>query len=678
MAQQIQNRVAMAGPARPLAGAGVEMTPRDILMIMRRHIFLIIFFVFLGIMAGGVSWYLLKRYNPKYVAKTFIEVLSPVDKDPLKIAGTRLSKDIQYGYRTTIASLILQQNTFQDLIERDEIQATQWFKKFGESKSKSISKAMKDLKKNFSAGALRDSDFVSLSMRCGIAKESALIVNEMLSMFVNSYGTLERREVADRLAKFRDQQTSLEDDLEDAERALDQVRLSSGFSDLDVRSFEDTITRKLNDLEIEQNNLLLEIQEVQAITKNYERQATSPINEQVKDIIERDPIMINLGQQIRNQEVSLAGRLTKFGENHREIIQIQEFIKKTKKEREQRKAELGEQTTQANFQNAQDQLIVLAGRLEVLNEMREAADKQKKALDLGRIQYEKRKTIRDDIQKQLEGVKASIVTQKIIYEDPETPKIKSVGLAPVPLEISSPKWQIYFPAGTFLGIALGAGLAFLIELLNDLIRMPRDVSKYLRIPLLGIIPDIEEDEQAEGVNLYHVVRKAPYSILSESYRRFKTNLKLSNPSISSQALLISSGMAGEGKTSVAVNLATTVAADGKRVLLIDANFWRPNLHKVFSKEEQQQKKKSKKGKSKPEEGLSEFGLSTLLSGLCGYQEAVKPTGIENFDIIESGLLPSNPAELLAGTQMGKLIKHQHENYDYIIIDGPPVLLVSDV
>ncbi|MHC4124259.1 MAG: tyrosine-protein kinase family protein, partial [Planctomycetota bacterium] len=97
-----------------------------------------------------------------------------------------------------------------------------------------------------------------------------------------------------------------------------------------------------------------------------------------------------------------------------------------------------------------------------------------------------------------------------------------------------------------------------------------------------------------------------------------------------------------------------------------------------SKEEQQQKKKSKKGKSKPEEGLSEFGLSTLLSGLCGYQEAVKPTGIGNFDIIESGLLPSNPAELLAGTQMGKLIKHQHENYDYIIIDGPPVLLVSDV
>ena len=75
---------------------------------------------------------------------------------------------------------------------------------------------------------------------------------------------------------------------------------------------------------------------------------------------------------------------------------------------------------------------------------------------------------------------------------------------------------------------------------------------------------------------------------------------------------------------------------------------------------------------------SEFGLSTLLVGLHGYREVTKPTGIEGFDIIESGLLPSNPAELLGGIQMEQMVKRQRENYDYIIIDGPPVLVVSDV
>ncbi|MHC4572302.1 MAG: CpsD/CapB family tyrosine-protein kinase, partial [Planctomycetota bacterium] len=73
---------------------------------------------------------------------------------------------------------------------------------------------------------------------------------------------------------------------------------------------------------------------------------------------------------------------------------------------------------------------------------------------------------------------------------------------------------------------------------------------------------------------------------------------------------------------------------------------------------------------------SEFGLSTLLSGLCGYQEIIRSVGIEGLSLIDSGLLPSNPAELLGGAQMKQLVKQQRERYDYIIIDGPPVLLVS--
>ena len=78
------------------------------------------------------------------------------------------------------------------------------------------------------------------------------------------------------------------------------------------------------------------------------------------------------------------------------------------------------------------------------------------------------------------------------------------------------------------------------------------------------------------------------------------------------------------------------------------------------------------------ERSSELGLSTVLSGRCGYQEVIRPSGIEGFDIIDSGLLPSNPTELISGARMKQLLKHQRENYDYVIVYGPPVLLVSDV
>ncbi|MHC4659971.1 MAG: polysaccharide biosynthesis tyrosine autokinase, partial [Planctomycetota bacterium] len=232
--------------------------------------------------------------------------------------------------------------------------------------------------------------------------------------------------------------------------------------------------------------------------------------------------------------------------------------------------------------------------------------------------------------------------------------------------VSSPMWYFYFPGGTVLGFMFGVGLTFLIELLNDLVRTPRDVSRYLHIPLLGVIPHAAEDGQVRDIDLCHVVRKAPYSVISESYRRLRTNLKLSGSAEALKALLVSSGMAGDGRTTVAVNLATTFVAENKRVLLIDANFWRPSLHAVFPRT-------TGEGKGTERSGP---GLSNLLIGQCGLQEVARTSGVEGFDIIDSGPLPSNPAELLGGTRMEQLVKQQRDNYDYVIVDGPPVLLVS--
>ncbi len=221
-----------------------------------------------------------------------------------------------------------------------------------------------------------------------------------------------------------------------------------------------------------------------------------------------------------------------------------------------------------------------------------------------------------------------------------------------------------------LGFILGAGLAFLIELLNDLLRTPRDIGRYLHIPLLGVIPDAEEDGQLKETDLYHVVSEAPYSIISESYRRFRTNLKFQFHERSMKVMLVTSSMAGDGKTSVASNLATSLAAENKKILLIDANFWQPSLTKLFSQNGQMDQPQTEE----PEE----FGLSTLLAGMSSYQEVIKPSGTQNLDIIYSGLLPPNPAELLGSQAMQQFIKHQKQNYDCVIFDGPPVLLVSDV
>ena len=177
---------------------------------------------------------------------------------------------------------------------------------------------------------------------------------------------------------------------------------------------------------------------------------------------------------------------------------------------------------------------------------------------------------------------------------------------------------------------------------------------------------MDEDDEVEGVDLCHVVRQAPYSIMSECYRQFRTNLKLSGSGESQKMLLVTSGKAGDGKTSVAVNMTATLIAEDKKVLFIDANFRRPSTAMLFPRTE-------------ADGAVAEhvdFGLSNYLMGQCEYDDVVRPSGIEGLDIIDSGPLPSNPAEILGSANMTKLLEKSRELYDYVVIDGPP-LLISD-
>lgn len=164
--------------------AQMVLTPKDIVSVLRRHIFLIIFLTFTGVIAGGVSWYLLLRYLPKYRASTYIKVLPDVEKDPMKITSAIVNKDIQYGKRQEIAALIKQQSTFEELLKRQKIKDTKWYQSFGtaQDEMRRIKDALDDLKKNLGASAHRDAGFVTVSMTCGDAQEAADIVNEMVDM----------------------------------------------------------------------------------------------------------------------------------------------------------------------------------------------------------------------------------------------------------------------------------------------------------------------------------------------------------------------------------------------------------------------------------------------------------------------------------------------------------------
>jgi capsular polysaccharide biosynthesis protein len=359
-------------------------------MSRKRIILPIVSLTVLGLMVGAISCFILLKYHPKYTARTFIKVLPPVEKDPAVISSSMVCKDIQYGHRVSVANLIKRQSTLQELIDRDKIRETEWFKRLGKTE------AYKDLQKYFDVRAQRDAEFVTLSMTCSDKQEAADIVNEMVDLFLTSQVIAKQKEVADKLAALKAQQVSVLRELRLAEETLESIRRNTGFTDLEERTYPDPITARLIRLELERDNCILEIAQQRANIKNLEKHAEKA----------------------------------------------------------------GSQSNE-NLNNARDYLIVLESKLEKLKQMRDEAAREKRLLDLARVQYEQQVRIRDERRDILDELKVQIEKRTIMHDDPETSKVQFAGYAPVPLDISSPKWNVFIPSGAIAGLIFGIAVAIL-------------------------------------------------------------------------------------------------------------------------------------------------------------------------------------------------------------------------
>jgi len=636
--------------------------------MLRRHVWLVIFMTILGGAGGAGGWHLVRRYLPLYKAETVIKVLPPGETDPMEVVASQVQQDIQYGHRVSLANLMKMQSNLEELIRiSDKVRGTKWFRQTVRGDK---DEATKCLEKRLNAYPQREAEHIVVSMTSGDRAEAALIVNEMARLFVTQHGESEKAGVSQKLVEITARQSAVEREMADSERAMQDVRQRTGISDLERpagRYFQHTITLRLNDLELQESELSLAIKQLQADIGNLRQLAEGPITEQIEHAIELDPVMVSLAQQLALYQAQLSGRLTKFGENHRIVRQTQELMDKIEKERNQRKTQIAEQTRRANLMNARDTLRVLEERLAELQRLRNEAQLKQNSLDNARAEYEQAMQKRDERAEMLNQIKTQIEKLRIMLDDPETPKVQLVGPAPEPLDmVISRNVLLWIPGGTMLGLILGLSFAFLIEMLNDLVRTPSDVQRFLDVPLLAVIPDANEDRAVDDVDLCRVVDSAPYSLLGESYRKCRTNLDLSSDA-PLKTLLVASGSPGDGRTSVACNLASAFVAKFEKVLLIDGNLRQPSLHLAYPLKTPD----DAAGRHRP-------GLTSILTAECDAHEAIHPSGIEGLDLIYAGPPTANPAELLASQRMRELIESVAHNYDRVIIDSPPVLLVSDV
>ena len=207
--------------------------------------------------------------------------------------------------------------------------------------------------------------------------------------------------------------------------------------------------------------------------------------------------------------------------------------------------------------------------------------------------------------------------------------------------------------GLILGLLLGGALTVLRATLDNRVRDKADIEAITEAPVVGAIP-FDADAPEHPL----IVQADPRSNRAEAFRSLRTNLQFLDVANHPRVIVVTSSLAGEGKTTTAANLALTLAQSGARVCLIEGDLRRPRLLDYLGLE-------------------GAVGITDVLIGRAALRDVIQPFGSENLSVIGAGVLPPNPSELLGSTAMRDVVDQLHGLFDYVLIDAPPLLPVTD-
>lgn len=219
-----------------------------------------------------------------------------------------------------------------------------------------------------------------------------------------------------------------------------------------------------------------------------------------------------------------------------------------------------------------------------------------------------------------------------------------------------PTWARALLLGTLAALTLAALLAALLEQLDNTLHTAEDLEPLLRTPLLGTMPLLRGRVERRLSHLANPSVEAP--VLLEACRILRSNLTFASVDAPLRSVLVTSADPGEGKSLSALNLATVMAMDGRRVILLDCDLRRPMQHLL-------------------NEAPLEPGFSNILTNEATLDESLRPTPVDNLFLLPAGTLPPNPPELLGSEHGRQLLRDLKDRCDLVVIDSPPVLSLSD-
>jgi len=486
------------------------------------------------------------------------------------------------------------------------------------------------------------------------------VLNLLAASFIDRRQTVQTTQARSTVAFLEEQIDTLQRQLAAAEDTL--VAYEQGEQVVSLGAEADAQVTQLANLQAQRFQVENDRQTLQELVTEVEQQAESG------DAMAPSPYrrLIAFPPLLQNQGVGqLLSQLNTLSTERTELL------------RQRLPADEDVQNLTQQIQGIEDQLRDLSlGYLRSLNSQVGNLDQQLEGFqqELERIPEQRVEQLRLTRETEVLGSIYSLLSNRLeesrIVTAIEDPSVRVVDPAILPPEPVRPRTILNLLLGAVLGAMLGVGIAYTRESMDDTVHTREDIQKATGdVPILGMIPRISEKLAGErnlASDTGHlesrlVAGRDPRNPVSEAYRSLRTNLTFANPDDPPRVVVFTSALPQDGKSTSAANLAITLAQQGHKTLLIDADLRRGVLNTVFGCDRQP-------------------GLSNLLAGQVKVEESIREVALGHsgsISFMPSGDFPPNPAELLGSSRMKRAIEELEKDFDFIIVDSPPLTIVTD-
>jgi succinoglycan biosynthesis transport protein ExoP len=518
-------------------------------------------------------------------------------------------------------------------------------------------------------------NIIKITVAADDADRAALMANGVAESYRLENIRSRNRMVMDSRRFVEDQLAALELKLRNAEDALREFKEREGqvFLNEEAKAALDTFTR----LEGEYSKVLRQKDEAIKQIEILQRRDVAPGQPMEERIFTEEPsaLLSVLNARLLDLNQERAHLLINYTPQHPQVKELDRKIINVKSEM---------------ARELNSKIRSLGDREEALNaEITRYRDRYfsfpKAAIELARLEREVK--VNTDLYATLK-----VKHQELLIKSSE--QIEEVAIiepaVPPAAPVNAPNDQMNMVVGTIMGLFLGMMLAFMRESFDTSIGTIEGVEEYLKVPVLGVIPRFDENElkaaaakelgpdvPTDTLETFSrlVCLYDPKSVLSEGFRSLRTNIQFATMDQPVGSMLFTSAGLGEGKTTTIINLAITMAQDGKRVLLVDADLRRPIIHARLGLPREPGLSDALIGDRRWTESVRT--VTDLMLGTLGIDRVIHIPGLDNLHVLTSGAIPQNPAEFLNSPKAAAILAEMKKEYDLVLFDTPPILPIAD-